>query len=78
MKQEDLHSEIPHLLEKIHHDMYERALHIRDDHMKEAATWEEFMTALNQRNIVQTPWCNDQKCEVAAKDKSKEESLKIM
>jgi len=36
------------------------------------------MEALNAKNIVQTPWCNVQECEQKAKDKSKEESLKIM
>ena len=36
------------------------------------------MQALNAKNIVQTPWCNVQECEKEAKDKSKEESLKIM
>ena len=40
MKQEDLASEIPHMLEKIHNDMYNRALATRDEHMKEASTWE--------------------------------------
>lgn len=78
LKWADLAEQIPKLLDTIHNDMYNRALAIRDDHMKEAATWQEFMNALNGRNIVQTPWCNDQECEKAAKDKSKEESLKIM
>lgn len=78
LKWAQLAEAIPQLLETIHNDMYERALQIRDDHMKEAATWEEFMGALNGRNIVQTPWCNEQECEKAAKDKSKEESLKVM
>lgn len=63
MKQADLVSEIPHLLERIHKDMYERAVEVRDAHLKEAATWDQFMEALNQKNIVQTPWCNSQECE---------------
>lgn len=58
--------------------MYERALKTRDEHMDEAYTWEAFMNSLNARNIVQTPWCNRQSCEVEAKNKSKEESLKVM
>lgn len=58
MKWTDLSSEIPHLLEKIHVDMFERAKKIRDDHMKEADTWEEFMVQLNAKNLVFTPWCN--------------------
>ena len=52
MKWDLLATEIPHLLEKIQKDMYERALKNRDDHCIEVSTWEEFMTALNGRNIV--------------------------
>lgn len=77
MKWADL-DEIPKLLDKIHNDMYERAKQIRDDHYKEADTWDQFMEALNAKNIVLTPWCNKQECEKGAKDKSKEESLKFM
>jgi prolyl-tRNA synthetase len=58
--------------------MYERAKTTRDEHMKEAATWEEFMAGLNGKNLVLTPWCNVNACEVKAKDRSKEESLKYM
>ncbi len=78
MKWTDLETEIPHLLERIHNDMYERALTTRDEHQKEASTWDEFMVGLNGKNLVLTPWCNVQECEVKAKDRSKEESLKHM
>ena len=63
MKWENLTTEIPKLLEKIHDDMYERAVKTRDEHLKDAFTWEEFMTALNGRNIVLTPWCYESECE---------------
>lgn len=58
--------------------MFERAKQNRDDHVVDAFTWEEFMKALNGRNIVLTPWCQENECETTVKDKSKEESLKIM
>jgi isopentenyldiphosphate isomerase len=38
--------------------MFQRAKEIRDEHYKEASTWNEFMDALNAKNIVLTPWCN--------------------
>jgi len=78
MKWADIGSEIPHLLDKIHKDMFERAKTIRDEHYKEASNWGYFMDALNARNVVLTPWCNEQECEVAAKERSKEESKKLM
>ena len=33
------------------------------------------MKALNAKNICLTPWCNEQECECAANERSKEESL---
>jgi prolyl-tRNA synthetase len=58
--------------------MYQKATKERDEHIKETDTWEEFMDSLNQKNLCLAPWCNETECELKAKDKSKEESLKIM
>ena len=74
----ELSQMIPKLLEQIHEDMYERARKERDDHIKEANTWADFMNGLNQKNLVLTPWCNEAECEKAANVKSKEESLEMM
>jgi prolyl-tRNA synthetase len=78
MKWTDLASAIPVLLETIHEDMYQRALKTRDEHLKSQDTWEGFMEEINKKNLVLTPWCNEQECEKAAKDKSKEESSSAM
>jgi prolyl-tRNA synthetase len=78
MKWADLVTEIPKLLDQIHEDMYQRALKTRDEHMKVAYNWEDFMNALNGRNIVLTPWCDEGAEEEKVKDRSKEESLKLM
>jgi prolyl-tRNA synthetase len=78
MKWESMVEEIPKLLDKIHDDMYERALKTRDEHMKIAYNKVDFMTALNGRNIVLTPWCDEGVEEEKVKDWTKEESLKIM
>ena len=78
MKWSDLVTEIPKVLDQIHDDMYNRALKTRDDHMKVAYNWEDFMSALNGRNIVLTPWCDEGAEEEKVKDKTKEESLKTM
>lgn len=73
-----LPQEIPRLLDQIHEDMYERARKTRDEHMKVAYNWDEFMGALNGRNIVLTPWCDEGTEEEKVKDRTKEESLKLM
>jgi prolyl-tRNA synthetase len=78
MKWSDLATEIPHMLDRIHNDMYARAKETRDAHMKEATNWEQFMEALNGKNIVQTPWCNVNACELKTKERSKVESEKLM
>jgi prolyl-tRNA synthetase len=66
------------MLNKIHDDMYARALKTRDEHLKVAYNWADFMAALNGRNIVLTPWCDEGAEEEKVKEKSKEESLKVM
>lgn len=78
LKFENLAGQITGMLDQIHHEMYDKALKARLEHVKEVDNWADFMEALNKRNICLTPWCNVQKCEVTAKDRSKEESLKAM
>ncbi|CAI2358734.1 unnamed protein product [Moneuplotes crassus] len=67
---DNLHEE----LQKIQHEMYEKAVKERDQRIKKSATWEGFMTELNQRNLVLTPWCDKESCEDNVKERSKEES----
>jgi prolyl-tRNA synthetase len=37
---------------------------------KTATTWEEFMTELNKKNVVLTPWCKEKHCEEKVKERS--------
>jgi prolyl-tRNA synthetase len=78
LKWDTLQVAIPALLETIHADMFERARKTRDEHMKVAYNWADFMNALNGRNIVLTPWCDEGAEEEKVKDRTKEESLKFM
>ncbi|KAL4444722.1 hypothetical protein ABPG74_015930 [Tetrahymena malaccensis] len=45
-----------------------------NEKIKPAGTWPEFMTSLNSRCIVYTPWCNEIACEKAVKERSALES----
>ena len=65
-------------MEQVQDDLYNKAVKERDEHIKEVDTWDQFMEALNQKNLCMTPWCEESACEVNAKNKSKEESLKAM
>lgn len=50
------------LLEKIQNNMYQNALNRLNDRKKNASNWEEFMTELNKKNVVLTPWCEERHC----------------
>lgn len=54
--------------------MFQKALEERNSRIKNADNWSDFMSELNSRNLVNTPWCDVQQCEKDVKEKSKEES----
>lgn len=58
----------------MHDELFTKAKKARDENMKKCTSWEPFMDALNHKNIVLAPWCDTVECEVAVKDRSKEES----
>jgi len=66
------------MLENIHQEMFEKAKKARDDKMVYADNWTDFMKAINEKNIVLTPWCNTKESEEKIKDQSKEESMQKM
>ena len=70
IKWDSLTEEIPILLQKIQADMFQRALNRFNEKAKVASTWEEFMTHLNKRNVVLTPWCEKAECEEKVKERS--------
>jgi len=63
------------LLETIHNDMYERAKGERDSHLVQVREWKDFVPALNQKNMVLTPFCNETEWEEKVKERSREEAL---
>lgn len=58
------------LLEKIQNNMFQNALNRLNERKKNASTWEEFMTELNKKNVVLTPWCEERHCEEKVKERS--------
>jgi prolyl-tRNA synthetase len=67
IKWAQLEKELPVLLEKIQESMYERAVQRFNDKAKQAGNWQDFMTHLNSRNVVLTPWCEIKECEEKVK-----------
>ena len=70
LKWEGLEKELFVLLDKIQENMYERAVHRFNEKSKQASSWQEFMTHLNSRNVVLTPWCEIKECEEKVKERS--------
>lgn len=54
---DNLAEEIPKMLEKIQNGMYEKAKSRFDSKIRKSDDWEGFISQLNERNVVLTPWC---------------------
>ncbi len=55
------------LLSTIQKDMLKTARAHREAHTYEAKDWEEFKTAIDNKNFVYAPWCGERACEDAIK-----------
>merc|ERR1711884_123304 len=49
---------IGNLLKTIQSDMFNRAKAARDSRLAVVETWDDFMTNVNRKNLVQSPFCN--------------------
>ena len=74
-KVEDLKEAIPKLLEKIQSDMFDKADKAYREHRIQLTDWEEFVPALNGKNVVLVPHCEGEKCEDEVKEKSARKEL---
>uniref|UniRef100_A0A7S1GDH7 proline--tRNA ligase n=1 Tax=Bicosoecida sp. CB-2014 TaxID=1486930 RepID=A0A7S1GDH7_9STRA len=66
----DLATAVPELLETIQADMLARARGVRDSHIAVVNRWEDFVPALDAKNLVLAPWCELTSCEEAVKHRS--------
>ena len=64
----DLSTRVPALLEEIQQNLLARARRFRDEHTTEAASWEQFTSAMEGRpGFVIASWCGSAECEAAIK-----------
>jgi len=63
--------EITKLLTTIQSDMFNKAQKDMDDHLSVVDKWEDFLSALDNKNIIMAPFCGDPDCEEKIKDLSK-------
>lgn len=61
------------LLSNIHKSMFNAAKEKRDACIKVVYTWEEFMTALNDKKLILAPWCDEEEVEKDVKTRTKGE-----
>jgi len=66
----DVEKTVTSLITGIHDSLLSKARELRDAHVIKADTWDKFMTALDTKNIVLSPWCNRGKCEDDVKKNS--------
>jgi prolyl-tRNA synthetase len=66
----ELNTAVPALLETIQKDLYKRADEKFKSHVKTITKWDDFVPALNQKNICLIPHCLTEECEDEVKDMS--------
>lgn len=65
-----LATDIPRLLTTIQADMLARATAVRDARLKRVTRWEDFVPALDGKNLLLVPWCERTACEDEIKERS--------
>ncbi|KAI9809754.1 MAG: ribose-phosphate pyrophosphokinase 1 [Sarcosagium campestre] len=66
----DLTKAVPELLKTIQTDLYNKANSSFKSHVKKLTSWNEFVPALNDKNVILMPHCLKEKCEDEVKDLS--------
>eukprot|EP00172_Hildenbrandia_rubra_P001370 Plantae.Rhodophyta-Hildenbrandia_rubra.ctg1912.p1 GENE.Plantae.Rhodophyta-Hildenbrandia_rubra.ctg1912~~Plantae.Rhodophyta-Hildenbrandia_rubra.ctg1912.p1 ORF type:complete len:592 (-),score=147.20 Plantae.Rhodophyta-Hildenbrandia_rubra.ctg1912:128-1903(-) len=75
LKRDGITKAINSLLEDIQKAMLEKARKERDEHVVKVSKWEEFVPALDKKNMVISTWCEETACEEVVKEKSKQEAI---
>ena len=57
LQNENLEVQLKSLLDTVHTDMYNRALVERDANMAVTSCWDEFCQLLDEKKIIQAPYC---------------------
>lgn len=70
IKLTELEIEVPKLLNAIQADLYKRADENYRSHRKLITKWEDFVPALNEKNVCLIPFCLTEKCEDEIKEMS--------
>jgi len=58
------------LLKTIQGDMFNKAKEVYDSRIVEVTKWDDFVPALDNKNVVAIPWCDREVCEDDIKERS--------
>jgi prolyl-tRNA synthetase len=72
----DLTARVQAILADVQSSLFSKARDNRDSHMTTVTKWEQFVPALDAKNICLCAWCDNTSCEDDVKRRSAEESLK--
>lgn len=67
---DNIEKTVADMLDDIQKNMLEIARKHRDAHTTHAENWEDFKTAIENRNFVFAPWCGETECELAIKQET--------
>eukprot|EP00158_Paraphelidium_tribonemae_P005944 Partr_v1_DN27597_c0_g1_i1_m30350 putative synthetase len=70
LKGESLVADIKSLLDTIQADMYAKASATLKDRIKYVTEWNDFVPALDAKNLIMIPWCEEKACEESIKERS--------
>ncbi|BFZ58924.1 ribose-phosphate pyrophosphokinase 1 [Savitreella phatthalungensis] len=70
-----LAKDVTGVLNAVHDAMYAKAKAEYDDHVKQISEWEKFVPLLDEKNVLLVPFCKEEKCEDAIKDKSARQAV---
>ncbi|KAH3900439.1 probable Putative proline--tRNA ligase YHR020W [Saccharomycodes ludwigii] len=70
VKLDELEARIPEILEDIHEELFVAAKQKFDSHRVIVDEWKDFVHALNQKNVILSPWCGVEECEEDIKNSS--------
>jgi len=73
LKSSDLCDEIKRLLDDVHRTLFNRAKAELDSHMIPVDDWAEFRRKLDEKCIIEAPFCGDGECEENIKKDTREE-----
>lgn len=76
--QDNFIQKIQEILDKIHNNLFEKAKKLRDQRTATVTKWDDFLSNLDSKKIILSPWCDEIECEEQIKIRTtseKKESL---